>query len=331
MMMAGVAAVAASRRGRSASASSSVSAARPRRPRRRARSRRRDAPSERRSQSRRRSRSSRRCSSFVRLRRSRSRRLSDPSRSVQETVQRRSNLLLHRTVQRSVAESLAGGDARPGGFSAVAATAASAAAAAADPVNGAVLGGSSSTPSVSGDAERRVQRPGHLTNFELERLFLTSTSPAVAAALRHGGAPAAAAAAQLRQTVARRRQGGSESYLRSWDPDDRQDVVTVPDPAEPLQHKLSRARRAQLAEAALARLPRQILETAVNDACAICQQCMEVGETVRRLPCAHLFHGDCLERWLRVKLTCPLDGSSVDAVLDDGSAPWGSQRDAGRC
>ncbi|KAL6876441.1 hypothetical protein ACP4OV_013013 [Aristida adscensionis] len=41
--------------------------------------------------------------------------------------------------------------------------------------------------------------------------------------------------------------------------------------------------------------------------CAVCLEDVRAGEMVRRLPaCAHLFHVDCVDAWLRSHRTCPL-------------------------
>lgn len=39
--------------------------------------------------------------------------------------------------------------------------------------------------------------------------------------------------------------------------------------------------------------------------CAICLEDMEIGMQVRWLPCSHVFHSACIERWLRRKNSCP--------------------------
>ena len=39
--------------------------------------------------------------------------------------------------------------------------------------------------------------------------------------------------------------------------------------------------------------------------CVICMVDFEVGETVRYLPCAHMFHKKCVDTWLMRSLTCP--------------------------
>ncbi|RCV32719.1 hypothetical protein SETIT_7G025900v2 [Setaria italica] len=41
--------------------------------------------------------------------------------------------------------------------------------------------------------------------------------------------------------------------------------------------------------------------------CRVCLSRIRVGEATRRLPCRHVFHRDCVDRWLlSCKRTCPL-------------------------
>merc|ERR550514_2231624 len=40
--------------------------------------------------------------------------------------------------------------------------------------------------------------------------------------------------------------------------------------------------------------------------CAICREGFGVGDGLRRLPCGHEFHGDCVVPWLQVHNTCPV-------------------------
>ncbi|KAK6940120.1 Zinc finger, RING-type [Dillenia turbinata] len=43
------------------------------------------------------------------------------------------------------------------------------------------------------------------------------------------------------------------------------------------------------------------------DECAICLQKLEEGDSLREIKCKHVFHKDCLGRWLQHDLaTCPL-------------------------
>ncbi|URE29356.1 RING [Musa troglodytarum] len=43
-----------------------------------------------------------------------------------------------------------------------------------------------------------------------------------------------------------------------------------------------------------------------ESSCMICFEGFEVGMEVTRMPCMHVFHGDCLTRWLERSRLCPL-------------------------
>ncbi|XP_061367807.1 E3 ubiquitin-protein ligase CIP8-like [Gastrolobium bilobum] len=43
-----------------------------------------------------------------------------------------------------------------------------------------------------------------------------------------------------------------------------------------------------------------------NVVCAICKDEMFLEEKVRRLPCSHCYHGDCILPWLSIRNTCPV-------------------------
>ncbi|CAF2164711.1 hypothetical protein YC2023_090649 [Brassica napus] len=54
--------------------------------------------------------------------------------------------------------------------------------------------------------------------------------------------------------------------------------------------------------------------------CIICLSNFEEGETVKVIPhCGHLFHVDCVDKWLNSHVTCPLCRSS-QVLPDQGSA-----------
>ncbi|KAJ9166944.1 hypothetical protein P3X46_021633 [Hevea brasiliensis] len=40
--------------------------------------------------------------------------------------------------------------------------------------------------------------------------------------------------------------------------------------------------------------------------CSICLDQLSIGSEGRRLPCSHLYHGNCIEEWLKKSKTCPL-------------------------
>ena len=44
----------------------------------------------------------------------------------------------------------------------------------------------------------------------------------------------------------------------------------------------------------------------MNFECTICLEKYEIGDTVCKLPCNHIFHKDCLQDWLHKQMNCPL-------------------------
>ncbi|KAI3452160.1 hypothetical protein Pfo_008825 [Paulownia fortunei] len=40
--------------------------------------------------------------------------------------------------------------------------------------------------------------------------------------------------------------------------------------------------------------------------CAVCKDEFAVGEKVTKMPCCHLYHGDCIFPWLSIRNTCPV-------------------------
>jgi len=57
-------------------------------------------------------------------------------------------------------------------------------------------------------------------------------------------------------------------------------------------------------------LPCSQLQTS-QDICAICHQIMAEGEMVCNLPCGHFYHVGCIDAWLRIRTTCPLDNRQI--------------------
>ncbi|NP_001151998.1 protein binding protein precursor [Zea mays] len=52
---------------------------------------------------------------------------------------------------------------------------------------------------------------------------------------------------------------------------------------------------------------RSAASPAVGYCCVCISACRDDGDDVRRLPCGHAFHRDCVDRWLaRCRRTCPL-------------------------
>ncbi|KAG1326668.1 E3 ubiquitin-protein ligase CIP8 [Cocos nucifera] len=43
-----------------------------------------------------------------------------------------------------------------------------------------------------------------------------------------------------------------------------------------------------------------------NTCCAVCKDEISLGETAKRLPCSHHYHGGCIVPWLGIRNTCPV-------------------------
>lgn len=83
------------------------------------------------------------------------------------------------------------------------------------------------------------------------------------------------------------------------------------------------ARRSVAAAAAIDALPMEIVQpddevtAEEKDVCAICLDAFVPGTYVRRLPCNHLYHKECIDPWLADHGTCPL----CKATIIEASAP----------
>ncbi|XP_030597194.1 E3 ubiquitin-protein ligase RNF115 isoform X2 [Archocentrus centrarchus] len=53
--------------------------------------------------------------------------------------------------------------------------------------------------------------------------------------------------------------------------------------------------------------------------CPVCREEYSLAETVRKLPCLHYFHSECIVPWLELHDTCPVCRKSLDGV--DNSLP----------
>ncbi|KAJ3692168.1 hypothetical protein LUZ60_012518 [Juncus effusus] len=60
-----------------------------------------------------------------------------------------------------------------------------------------------------------------------------------------------------------------------------------------------------------------------NNECSICISALEDGESVREMPvCKHLFHKDCIDRWLQNHVTCPICRAIIEPLTrSSASAP----------
>jgi len=52
-----------------------------------------------------------------------------------------------------------------------------------------------------------------------------------------------------------------------------------------------------------------------KDVCVICQDDVNPGEVVRKLPCAHEFHAPCVDQWFERSSLCPICNANVHVLL----------------
>ncbi|XP_065186489.1 E3 ubiquitin-protein ligase RNF149-like [Sycon ciliatum] len=77
------------------------------------------------------------------------------------------------------------------------------------------------------------------------------------------------------------------------------------------QVTLNQRSRADQARERIDELPERTLDESIMDdeeyaTCVVCIDNLESGDTIRTLPCNHVFHKDCIDRWLIARQTCPL-------------------------
>lgn len=53
-----------------------------------------------------------------------------------------------------------------------------------------------------------------------------------------------------------------------------------------------------------------------GEKCTICLSLFEIENDVRRLPCMHLFHMDCVDQWLVTNKHCPICRVDIETHLN---------------
>jgi hypothetical protein len=55
-----------------------------------------------------------------------------------------------------------------------------------------------------------------------------------------------------------------------------------------------------------------ILKNKIEDTCSICLEEFKLQEKLYKLKCKHHYHINCLDNWLKMKNTCPLDRKIIE-------------------
>jgi len=60
--------------------------------------------------------------------------------------------------------------------------------------------------------------------------------------------------------------------------------------------------------------------TSDNNNCSVCLEAFQLGEDAREMPCSHIFHGNCIFKWLTINVTCPLCRYRIKSPSSSSSA-----------
>merc|ERR1740130_1891041 len=59
--------------------------------------------------------------------------------------------------------------------------------------------------------------------------------------------------------------------------------------------------------------PQDRARSSTEEKCLVCQCNYEEGDTLKKLPCNHHYHADCIDQWLQCKNTCPVCKKSISS------------------
>lgn len=48
-----------------------------------------------------------------------------------------------------------------------------------------------------------------------------------------------------------------------------------------------------------------------SEKCCVCMEDVQMGESLKTLPCSHMYHAECIDKWLAVKNCCPVDKKPI--------------------
>ena len=81
--------------------------------------------------------------------------------------------------------------------------------------------------------------------------------------------------------------------------------IQLPDP-EPAA-ETNESENSGLTREEIERFPTRIANDDMEEKCSICLDNFKRGDKLRRLPCLHEFHVNCIDRWLISNNECPID------------------------
>lgn len=153
---------------------------------------------------------------------------------------------------------------------------------------------------------------------QAQRDTMLITGESVANGWRRSSRQARGPELARRNPMRQRAQAWQEFENRlAYDVDNNQVVRPHPSANNARDEAEERNKQEHLLQRLIDCMPSEVLEKPPpgDGQCVICREPMCAGDQVRRLPCFHLFHSHCIDKWLEVKLVCPLDNLPVDAMI----------------